>query len=216
MAKISEHSLTTMVNQFVKFLTRLASAFLLVSVCWVLVLRVVPVRLTPLMLIRMAEARRHGNSLAIRQTWVPIEKISPDMIAAVVDSEDAGFYTHRGFDWDAICSAYRVNRYYGRIVRGGSTISQQTAKNVFCTPSRTYLRKAFEAYFTALIELLWGKERIMEVYLNVVETGDGLFGVEAISQSYFGHSADRLSPSEACYIATILPCPHCYNGYTAR
>ena len=176
-----------MVNQFVKFLTRLASAFLLVSVCLVLVFRVVPVRLTPLMLIRMMEARRQGNSLAIRQTWVPIENISPDMIAAVVDSEDAHFYTHRGFDWDAICHAYR-----------------------------TYLRKAFEAYFTALIELLWGKERIMEVYLNVVETGDGLFGVEAISQSYFGHSADRLSTSEARYIASILPCPQCCNGYTAR
>lgn len=205
-----------MVNQFVKFLTRLASAFLLVSVCLVLVFRVVPVRLTPLMLIRMVEARRQGNSLAIRQTWVPIENISPDMIAAVVDSEDAHFYTHRGFDWDAICHAYRTNRYYGRIVRGGSTISQQTAKNVFCTPYRTYLRKAFEAYFTALIELLWGKERIMEVYLNVVETGDGLFGVEAISRSYFGHSADRLSTSEARYIASILPCPQCCNGYTAR
>lgn len=205
-----------MVNQFVKFLTRLASAFLLVSVCLVLVFRVVPVRLTPLMLIRMVEARRQGNSLAIRQTWVPIENISPDMIAAVVDSEDAHFYTHRGFDWDAICNAYHANRYYGRIVRGGSTISQQTAKNVFCTPSRTYLRKAFEAYFTALIELLWGKERIMEVYLNVVETGDGLFGVAAISQSYFGHSADRLSTSEARYIASILPCPQCCNGYTAR
>ena len=205
-----------MVNQFVKFLTRLASAFLLVSVCLVLVFRVVPVRLTPLMLIRMVEARRQGNSLAIRQTWVPIENISPDMIAAVVDSEDAHFYTHRGFDWDAICNAYHANRYYGRIVRGGSTISQQTAKNVFCTPSRTYLRKAFEAYFTALIELLWGKERIMEVYLNVVETGDCLFGVEAISQSYFGHSADRLSTSEARYIASILPCPQCCNGYTAR
>ena len=196
-----------MVNQFVKFLTRLASAFLLVSVCLVLVFRVVPVRLTPLMLIRMVEARRQGNSLAIRQTWVPIENISPDMIAAVVDSEDAHFYTHRGFDWDAICNAYHANRYYGRIVRGGSTISQQTAKNVFCTPSRTYLRKAFEAYFTALIELLWGKERIMEVYVNSIEMGDGIYGVKAVAELNFDKTPDRLTKRDAALIAATLPSP---------
>lgn len=180
---------------------------MLSSVGMVLYYRFFPVRVTPLMLIRKAEALRQGRTLRIEQEWVPIEDISPAMIEAVVNSEDAHFYEHSGFDPEAIANAYRVNRACGRIVRGGSSISQQTAKNVFCVPSRTYWRKALEAYFTVLTEFLWGKERIMEVYLNVIELGDGVFGIEAASQYYFHQSARCLSAEKANRLCMLIPCP---------
>ena len=109
--------------------------------------------------------------------------------------------------------AFYLNRRVGHIVAGGSTISQQTAKNVFCTPSRTYLRKLVEAYYTMLIELLWGKDRILEVYLNVIELGDGVFGVEAAAQEYFSTSALQLSPGQSASLTGIIPCPRCYNAW---
>lgn len=127
----------------------------------------------------------------------------------MVDSEDARFFEHNGFDIDAIATAYHINQACGRIVRGGSSISQQTAKNVFCTPSRTYFRKVFEAYFTVLIEFLWGKKRILEVYLNVIELGEGIYGVEAASQYYFGHSADAFLSVQISQLVRVIPCPLC-------
>ena len=184
---------------------------MLSSVGMVIYYRFFPVRVTPLMLIRKAEARRQGRTLRIRQEWVPIEDISPAMIAAVVNSEDAHFYEHSGFDLEAIANAYHINRAYGHIVMGGSSISQQTAKNVFCVPSRTYWRKALEAYFTVLTEFLWGKERIMEVYLNVIELGDGVFGVEAASQYYFQLSACSLSAEKANRLCLLIPNPCSYQ-----
>jgi len=187
------------------------TTFLLSSVGAVIYYRFFPVRVTPLMLIRKAEARCQGHTLAIKQQWIPIEDISPAVIAAIVNSEDAHFYEHSGFDMEAIANAYRINRAYGHIVMGGSTISQQTAKNVFCTPSRTYWRKALEAYFTVLIELLWGKERIMEVYLNVIELGDGVFGVEAASQCYFKLPVCSLSAEKANRLCLMIPNPYSYH-----
>ena len=190
-----------------RLLTNLLLSFLLGSIALVLLFRFVPVPFTPLMLKRHIEAHQQGRHLQIQHHWTPLEDISPDLIAAVIDHEDAKFYDHRGFDWDAISYAYEQNQRYGRIVCGGSTISQQTAKNIFTFHSRTYLRKGMEAYFTILIEFLWGKERILEVYLNMIEMGDGVFGAEAAADYYFSTSAAGLNRYDANYIAARLPDP---------
>ena len=196
-----------MANRFAKILTTLLLSFFLSTLLIVLLFRFVPVPFTPLMLKRHIEAHQQGRHLQIQHHWTPLEDISPDLIAAVIDHEDAKFYDHRGFDWDAISYAYEQNQRYGRIVCGGSTISQQTAKNIFTFHSRTYLRKAVEAYFTVLIEFLWGKERILEVYLNMIEMGDGVFGAEAAADYYFSTSAAGLDHYDANYIAWRLPDP---------
>lgn len=197
----------TMANPFAKFVTILLSAIVLSSVAVVICHRVLPVPVTSLMLIRRAQARTEGRNLAIHRQWVPLDAIAPELVATVVNSEDAHFYEHNGFDLWAMEKAMHINFAYGHIVMGGSTISQQTAKNVFCTPSRTYLRKVVEAYFTVLIEFLWGKERIIEVYLNVIEWGDGIFGIEAAAQHYFKHSATQLSAEEIQYLVSLIPNP---------
>jgi monofunctional biosynthetic peptidoglycan transglycosylase len=175
-------------------------------VCWVLVYRFVPPPMTSLMAIRFFEHR------GMDYRWRPMNQISPTLADAAIASEDARFCIHHGFDFTAMEKAMAHNdRRPGRI-RGGSTISQQTAKNVFLWPDRTYVRKGLEAYFTVLIEALWGKKRIMEVYLNVVEMGPGLYGAEAASQVDFGHSAKRMSTSEAARLVAILPNPLKYNA----
>ena len=196
-----------MANRFAKILTTLLLSFFLSTLLIVLLFRFVPVPFTPLMLKRHIEAHQQGRHLEIQHEWTPLEDISPDLIAAVIDHEDAKFYDHRGFDWDAIRCAHKLNQRYGRITCGGSTISQQTAKNIFTFHSRTYLRKAVEAYFTVLIEFLWGKERILEVYLNMIEMGDGVFGAEAAADYYFSTSAAGLDHYDANYIAARLPDP---------
>ena len=193
-----------------KHLSNLILSFFLSSIALVVLFKFVPVPFTPLMLIRQVEARSEGRRLEIHHEWVPIEEISPELIAAVIDEEDARFYEHRGFDWDAIQCAHRYNQRMGKSIRGGSTISQQTAKNIFCTPSRTYVRKAFEAYFTILIEFIWGKERIMEVYLNSIEMGDGVFGAEAAANYHFRTSAAALSRGQAYDIASGLCNPRIF------
>ena len=193
-----------------KHLSNLILYFFLSSIALVVLFKFVPVPFTPLMLIRQVEARSEGRRLEIHHEWVPIEEISPELIAAVIDEEDARFYEHRGFDWDAIQCAHRYNQRMGKSIRGGSTISQQTAKNIFCTPSRTYVRKVFEAYFTILIEFIWGKERIMEVYLNSIEMGDGVFGAEAAANYHFRTSAAALSRGQAYDIASGLCNPRIF------
>lgn len=190
-----------------RLLSNLLLSFLLGSIALVLLFKFVPVPFTPLMLLRHIEAHQQGRHLEIQHEWTPLEDISPNLIAAVIDHEDAKFYDHRGFDWDAIRCAHKRNQRYGRITCGGSTISQQTAKNIFTFHSRTYLRKAVEAYFTILIEFLWGKERILEVYLNMIEMGDGVFGAEAAADYYFSTSAAGLNHYDANYIAARLPDP---------
>lgn len=161
------------------------------------------------MIIRKTDAFSRGERLKQKQEWVSIEQISPDLIGAVIEAEDSHFYEHGGFSCNDMVEAFYRNKRMGRIVAGGSTISQQTAKNVFCTPARTYTRKLFEAYFTALIELFWGKERILEVYLNVIELGEGIFGVEAAAQKYYGTSAKWLTYAQAKDIVNTIPCPLC-------
>ena len=174
--------------------------FLLVSVLWVLLYRFVPPPITFTMLGDMAG----GHS--VTKKWVPLSAIDPDMPRAAIAGEDGRFCLHHGFDFTAIANAAYRNAKGGR-VRGGSTISQQTAKNAFLIQGGGYARKALEAYFTVLIETLWGKRRIMEVYLNVAETGIGTYGVEAGSIRYFRHGAGTMSPAEAGRIAAILPLP---------
>jgi monofunctional biosynthetic peptidoglycan transglycosylase len=172
--------------------------FLLVSALWVILYRFVapPITLTQLF---------DGNG-ATRQ-WVPLERIDRNMVRAVIAAEDGKFCSHSGFDTDAIAAAMRSNAAGNRVIRGGSTISQQTAKNAFLWQGGGFFRKGLEAWFTFLMETTWSKRRIMEVYLNIAETGIGTYGVEAGAMRYFNHGASRLTPEEAARIAAVLPSP---------
>ncbi len=189
------------------------AAFFLTTVLLVLVYRWVPVSMTPLMLIRVVENLGQGKPITFESDWTPLAKLSPKLQRSVVAAEDIKFFEHEGFDWEAIEKAIHHNKKNtnGRRIRGGSTISQQVAKNVFLWPKRSWFRKGLEAYFTVLIEWLWGKERIMEVYLNVVELGDGVYGVEAASEKYFRKSAKNLTSSEAALVAAVLPNPRRFS-----
>jgi monofunctional biosynthetic peptidoglycan transglycosylase len=203
-----------------RFIRTLFIVFFVGSISWVIIARFIPVYLTPLMIIRSVEAVIDGEMPHNEKKWVSIDQISPNMIQAVVASEDNLFKTHYGFSFNDIGKAIKHNNRSKRI-RGGSTISQQTAKNVFLWPNRSYFRKGLEAYFTVLIELIWSKERIMEVYLNVIETGDGVYGVEAASQKYFDKNAAKLTKSQAALIAASLPNPRKFkignpSGYMLR
>lgn len=188
-----------------KFVLKVILGFVVLSVLWVLVLKVVPVYYTPLMLKRSIE-NAGDKSFHTRHKWVPLDKISGNMGKAVISSEDNLFVQHNGFDIKAIHTAIDEHKR-GRKLRGASTISQQTAKNVFTFGSDTWFRKGVEVYFTFLIEKIWGKKRIMEVYLNVIECGKGIYGVEAASRQFFGKPAEKLTRSEACLIAVCLPNP---------
>ena len=165
-----------------------------------------PVYVTPLMVIRCVQQVRCGETIRLRHHWVPMEEMSIYMPVAVMASEDQRFLEHRGFDLVEIENAIR-EQVSGRRKRGGSTISQQTAKNVFLWPGRSWVRKGLEVYFTALIELVWGKHRIMEVYLNSIEMGDGIYGAEAVAQWYFGRSASELTRPNCALVAATLPNP---------
>ncbi|MBK7147949.1 MAG: monofunctional biosynthetic peptidoglycan transglycosylase [Bacteroidetes bacterium] len=185
--------------------------FFLGSVLLVFVFRFIPVPLTLLMVQRGVEQKWNGKPIRFEKDWVPLSEIANSMQLAVVCSEDQNFLWHHGFDFEAIRDAMRYNEKQKsrkrKKVRGASTISQQTAKNAFLYPARSFVRKGLEVYFTGLIELLWSKERIMEVYLNVIEMGDGVYGVEAAAQRFFHKPASRLSASEASLIAAVLPNP---------
>ncbi|QKS00874.1 monofunctional biosynthetic peptidoglycan transglycosylase [Sphingomonas sp. CL5.1] len=179
---------------------KVALWFVALSVLWVVILRFVP---TPFTFTMLGDLLSGGS---VTKEWRPLNRIDPNMARAAIAGEDARFCSHHGFDFRAIAGAAYRNAEGGRI-RGGSTISQQTAKNVFLFQGGGYLRKAFEAYFTVLIETIWGKRRIMEMYLNVAETGIGTYGVEAGALRYFHHSAAHLTPLEAGRIAAVLPLP---------
>ncbi|TCP37278.1 monofunctional biosynthetic peptidoglycan transglycosylase [Sphingomonas sp. BK235] len=179
---------------------KLVLGFVLVSVVWVLLYAAVPVPFTLTMAGDLVAGR------GVTKSWRALGSIDPDLARAAIAGEDSKFCSHSGFDWGAIAGAARHNAEGGRM-RGGSTISQQTAKNVFLWQGGGYVRKALEAWFTLLIERIWGKRRIMEVYLNVAETGIGTYGAEAAAIRYFNHGAGRLSPIEAGRIAAVLPLP---------
>lgn len=197
-----------MIKKLFKLLFKLFLWFIGLSVLWVLVYKFVPVPYTPLMAIRAIEGDAKYQT---RHDWVPIEEISPYLQLAVVCAEDQTFISHSGFDTEAIEKALEYNEK-GKKIRGASTISQQTAKNVFLWPDRTWFRKGLEAYFTVLIETLWSKERILEVYLNSIEMGPGVFGAEAAAQYWFTKSAKNLRLENAAAIAAILPSPQRYSA----
>lgn len=181
------------------------------SILMVIAYRYVPVYFTPLMAIRYIEQIKDGKSKGIKHEWKDIDNISRNLVMAVIASEDNRFMTHNGFDIEQIKLA-RAEAAAGKRVRGASTISQQTAKNVFLWPGKTYFRKGLEAYFTLLIEFVWGKERIMEVYLNSIEMGNGIFGAEAVAKSHFKKNAGKLTKGEAALIAASLPNPRRFNS----
>lgn len=182
------------------------------SLLAVIVYKWVPVPVTPLMLIRCCQQMSKGEKIRLKFHWVKLdEEITPELALAVVASEDQKFLSHNGFDLEAISLAWE-ERVEGKRKRGASTISQQTAKNVFLWPGGGWFRKGLEAYFTILIELIWDKHRIMEVYLNVIEMGDGIYGADALAWQHFGRSADRLTRANCALIAATLPNPLKYSS----
>ncbi len=183
------------------------------SIVWVLAYRVINPPITYLMVQRNWERKADGKPAKLKKEWVNFDEISDNMKRAAVSAEDQLFLKHIGFDFNAIEKAYENNTKNGekKKIKGGSTISQQTAKNVFLWPGRSYVRKGFEAYFTLLIEVLWSKERILEVYLNVIEMGDGIYGAEAAAQAYYGHSCRKMSRAEAALVAACFPNPLRWN-----
>lgn len=191
---------------FMMLFGKIILGFVLLSVVSVAIYRWASVRYTPLMAIRSVEQMLDGRKVHCEHKWVPLDEMSRHMPMAVIASEDNRFASHHGFDFVEIKKAVREAENGGRH-RGASTISQQTAKNVFLWPSSSWVRKGFEAYFTVLIEALWSKERIMEVYLNSIETGDGLYGVEAVAEQNFDTTADQLTARQCALIAATLPNP---------
>lgn len=188
-------------------------AFFASTILSVAVLRWVPVWFTPLMFIRLAQQVSEGKELTLHHHWVPLEKIAPSLPTAVMASEDARFQEHHGFDYKAIeHAAMRNIKHPEKRKLGASTISQQTAKNVFLWPGRSWVRKGFEVYFTTLIELMWTKQRIMEVYLNSIEMGDGIYGADAVAEHHFNTTADKLTKAQCALIAVSLPNPRRMNS----
>jgi len=201
-----------MLKKALKIVLKVILWFFILSIASTIIFRWVPVPVTPLMLKRCVEQKMDGKSMKLTKDWESLDNISPHLQLAVVCSEDQNFLLHYGFDFKALKKAM-INNEKGKRMRGGSTISQQTAKNVFLWDGRNYVRKAFEAYFTLLIEIFWSKERVMEVYLNVIEFGDGIYGAEAAAQHYFKKSAGKLSKEEAAILSSLLPNPRSYGKH---
>ena len=188
------------------FLIYIPAGFLLLSLLWVLIYKWMPVRWTPLMLVRTIE-NRDVEGYENKQSWVPLENVSCLLVESILMAEDQRFFYHSGFDWVELAKMKGEYDKEGKPIRGCSTISQQVAKNCFTFGSRTWVRKAIEAYYTVLIETFWGKERILEVYMNVAETGCGLFGVESACQRFFGCSVSDVTLDDAAALACVLPKP---------
>ncbi|MFC7356209.1 monofunctional biosynthetic peptidoglycan transglycosylase [Jejudonia soesokkakensis] len=201
-----------MIKKFFKFIFKVVLGFFILTIAWVLLYKFVPVPYTSLMAIRAIEGDANYQQ---KHEWVPIEEISKNLQLAVICAEDQNFLIHNGFDYEAIEKAYEKNKKKGARLRGASGISQQTAKNVFLWPERSWFRKGLEVYFTFLMETLWSKERILEVYLNSIEMGNGIYGAEAAANYWFNTSAKNLSQPQAAAIAAILPSPRTYRASPA-
>lgn len=189
----------------------MVALFLVSTILVVILYRFIPVVVTPLMFIRSVENIKTGGPITWHHTWVSIDEMSSELPVAVIASEDQRFYSHHGFDVEAIEKAAERNRNSSKKF-GASTISQQTAKNVFLWPGRSWVRKGFEAYFTLLIEIFWSKDRILEVYLNSIEMGDGIYGAQAVAEQHFGCDAIDLTTSQCALIAATLPNPRKYSS----
>ena len=201
-------------NIIKKIVKWIVVAFFASTILAVVALRFLPVYFTPLMFIRCYEQlTTEGKSLKLKHHWVPLEEISPNLPMAVMASEDAKFLQHHGFDFQAIeKAAERNTKHPEKRKLGASTISQQTAKNVFLWPGRSWVRKGFEVYFTGLIELMWSKQRIMEVYLNSIEMGEGIYGADAVAEEHFNTTAENLSKAQCALIAATLPNPRKFSS----
>ena len=195
-----------MIRKLLRFIKKVVIYFFLLSILSVIVLRYVPVFFTPLMGIRIVEQVRDKKKPKLLHSWVTYDNIYDNIYRAVISSEDQLFFQHKGFDKKQIKKAIEENKKRKR-ARGASTISQQTAKNVFLWPKSSWFRKGLESYFTVLIELFWSKERILHVYLNSMDTGEGMYGAEAVAQHHFNTSASKLSQSQSALIAATLPNP---------
>ncbi len=178
--------------------------FFLSTLLVVLAYRIVPVKITPLMVLRMKFPKQH---------WVSLKTMSPNVYYCAMASEDPNFLKHHGFDFDAIKKDYEESKKYKKRLRGGSGISQQCAKNIFLNTAHSWIRKGFEAYFTVLLECFWNKKRIMEVYLNIIEMGDGIYGIEAAAQSYYHKKSSQLNLSEAAMIISCFPNPRKFTPF---
>lgn len=200
-----------MIRKIFRWIWKAMLWFFGLSVLSVIIFKWVPIPFTPLMVTRIIEFKMDGGDAIYSHKWVPLEKISPNLQKAVIASEDGNFLKHSGFDFKAMQKAFK-NNSKGKRLKGGSTISQQTAKNVFLWQGRSYLRKGLEAYFTVLIELIWGKERIMEVYLNSIEMGNGVYGAQEASRTWYRKTANDLTAREAAGIAAILPNPRKFKA----
>ena len=191
---------------FTRWLRYILIFFFVSTILSAVILKYIPVYITPLMLIRAVEQMIDGKTPEINHRWVPLEKINHNLPQAVMASEDNLFLKHKGFDLEQIQKA-QLEAQEGKRQRGASTISQQTARNVFLWQQRSWLRKGLEAYFTFLIEGIWGKERIMEVYLNSIEMGKGIYGADAVARINFNTTPDKLTKDQSAYIAVSLPNP---------
>lgn len=198
-------------RKFFRLLRNIIIWFFILSIGGVIFFKFAPVHLTPLMGIRLVQQISNNEKPKLHHKWVPIESISDNMKRAVIASEDQRFFDHKGFDKVEIKKAIKENKSR-RKARGASTISQQTAKNVFLWPKSSWFRKSLEAYFTVLIELFWSKERILEVYLNSMETGDGIYGVESVAKINYNSTAAELSSKQSALIAATLPNPLVYSS----
>ena len=197
-------------GQIMRFFWKLIIWFNIISLFFVVLYKFVPVPYTPLMVIRYFENKSAGKDIETKHHWVPLENISKNLQKAVIASEDGRFFEHYGLDFSAMQKA-AVGNFKGKKLKGGSTITQQTAKNVFLWQGRSYFRKGLEAYYTVLIELIWGKERILEVYLNSIEMGDGIYGAEAATQHWYKKDCKSLTRMQAAGIAAILPNPRRFS-----
>lgn len=195
---------------FLKIFFDCLIVFLIFTVIPVLVYRLVDPPTTPLLWIRWVESDHDKSHPTFLKHWVPLHQISPNLVRAVIAAEDQKFFHHSGFDWQAVEAAIKTNLATDKTV-GASTISMQTARNVFLWQDRSWLRKSLEVWFTFLIESLWTKERILEVYLNVIEWGNGIFGCEYASLKYYKHSSLTLSPVESALMAAVLPNPRIWS-----
>jgi len=208
--KIAKKNHTSVKIYFIKIFFDFLIFFLIVTVMPVLVYRFVDPPTTPLLWIRWVESGYDKAYPTFLKHWIPLNQISPNLVRAVIVAEDQKFYNHSGFDWYAVEAAIRINLGTDKTV-GASTISMQTARNVFLWQDRNWLRKSLEVWFTFLIENLWTKKRILEVYLNVIEWGNGMFGCEHASRKYYKHSSATLSPVESALMASVLPNPRTWS-----
>ena len=205
--------MNTLIQKIKQTIKWIVVAFFASTILSVVALRWLPVYFTPLMFIRLGQQVDEGKSMTLHHHWVPMEQISPSLPIAVMASEDARFSEHHGFDYKAIeHAAMRNMKHPEKQKLGASTISQQTAKNVFLWPGRSWVRKGFEVYFTLLIELMWSKDRIMEVYLNSIEMGDGIYGADAVAEWHFNTTAANLTKAQCALIAASLPNPRRFNS----